>query len=107
MSTLNPFFTEHVPSLWANLMVTFFTEVAYTLVPEMTTIEPLKILLKEGVSGEAYSPGRYSHAWVKHSDLPRPPEKPDWITYNGEVYDISSIDAQPYNVSMLVLHKAG
>jgi hypothetical protein len=93
----------HVPMLWSALMGEFERIVDYWIDGDDTQVFPISILWIEGVEGEELSPGRYSHAHIKHDDLPRPPALGDVVAAGGIEYAVVRVDALPYGVSRVVL----
>jgi len=64
----------------------------------------LMLLWSEGVEGEERSPGRYSHARVRNSDISGGPQQGDIVVdENGVQYDVVRVDAFITGHSGLVL----
>lgn len=100
---INPFISTFVPILWNREVAMFGRTVEYWLDNDPGTSQPLVLIWKEGAADEQVSPGRYSHALVRHSDLPRPPAKGDVVVKDGIEYDVVNVDAYAYDISTVIL----
>jgi hypothetical protein len=100
---VNPFISGYVPALWDSLVMTFGRAVEYWLDNDPATSQPLVLIWKEGAADEEVSPGRYSHALIRNSDLPRPPEKGDAVVKDGIEYDVVTVNAYAYNCCTVIL----
>ena len=89
--------------LWDSLVAEFGRTATY--LPENDYAQAVEIVVvwKEGVEDEELSPGRYSHALVRHADLPEPPRLGDALEKDGIEYDVVRVDAYPYAISSVVL----
>lgn len=99
----NPFENRHVPMLWDALIPEFGRAVDYWLDGDDGQAASIVVIWKEGAEDEDTSPGRYSHALVKHCDLERPPRLGDIVSHAGATYDVVRVDAYRYAVSTIVL----
>lgn len=100
---MSTFINTFVPILWAAEVAMFGREVEYWLDNDPSTSQSLVLIWKEGAADETVSPGRYSHALVKHADLPRPPAKGDVVVKDGIEYDVANVDAYAYDCSTIIL----
>lgn len=94
---------DYAPALWDALVPVFGRQVDYWLDGDDAQTSTITVIWKEGAEDEDASPGRYSHALVKHGDLERPPRLGDVILWNGTEYDVVRVDAYRYGVSTVVL----
>jgi len=94
---------QHIPMLWSALLTEFERVVEYRIGADEGQAYSISIIWIEGAEPEGVSPGRYSHAHIRHSDLPRPPSTADVVAAGGIEYDVVRVDALPYGVSTVVL----
>src|SRR5215831_19956169 len=85
---VNDFISTHVPMLWSSLMGEFPRQIDYWIDGDPAQILTISIIWKEGTEDEEISPGRYSHALVQNSDLPRAPLLGDVVSRDGIEYDV-------------------
>jgi len=97
------FVARHVDLLWNALLNEWARTVDYWPQGDSAGAVPLVLLWKEGVEGEEFSPGRYSHAYVRNADLPSDPALRDALMADGVIYDVVRVDAFMYFYSSLVL----
>jgi len=100
---VNPFINRHVPSLWFALVPEFGRQATYWIDGDAAQQTDIWIIWKEGREDEQYSPGRYSHALIQNTDLPRAPLKGDIMSTPDAIYNVVRVDALPYNYSNIVL----
>jgi hypothetical protein len=101
---VNPFLSLNVPLLWSALVRQFGQTVTYLLDGDLTQAFDITVIWKDGTEDEDLSPGRYSHALVQETDLPRPPKLGDGLLLNNVPYDVSRVNAYAIGYSSVVLH---
>jgi hypothetical protein len=89
--------------LWDAQLLTFARTVEYWPRNDSSAWFDLQLIWREGVEGEERSPGRYSHATVRNSDIPDGPARGDAVVKDGIEYDVVRVDAMIYGWSDLVL----
>jgi hypothetical protein len=93
-SFINPFISQHVPEeLWPALIQEFGRNATYLPNFDESQAQDITLIWEEGVAGEEVSPGRYSHALIRNSDLAAPPAQGDVLLKDDMQYDVVRVDA--------------
>jgi hypothetical protein len=100
---MNPFISAHVPALWTALIGEYGLTLDYWPGGDETQSRTITVIWKEGREDEDVSPGRYSRALIQNVDLAGVPRKSDIVFKDGVEYDVSRVDAMPYNYSSILL----